>query len=91
MDPGGSETGTLTAMEHGVAAARLTAMEHGVAVARLTATEHGVAVADKQVSSFTGFFHDLTRDGTEWEGMSKPPISSVAATFEKGLDWDSGS
>jgi hypothetical protein len=62
MDPGGSETGTLTAMEHGVAvarltatehgvaAAKLTATEHGVAAARLTATEHGVAVADKQVS-----------------------------------------
>jgi hypothetical protein len=61
MDLGGSETGTLTvmehgvgvarliAMEHGVGVARLIAMEHGVAAARLIATEHGVAVADKHV------------------------------------------
>jgi hypothetical protein len=45
MDPGTADTGTLTAMEHGVAGARLTATEHGVVVARSIAMEHGVVVA----------------------------------------------
>ena len=57
MDLGGSETGTLTVMEHGVVVARLIATEHGVAVARLIATEHGVAVADKtKTFRFGGHF-----------------------------------
>lgn len=47
-DPGGTDTGTWTATEHGVAVVTLTAMEHGVAGVRLTATEHGVAVTDRQ-------------------------------------------
>ena len=45
MDIGDPDTGTLTAMEHGVAVARLTATEHGVVVARSIAMEHGVVVA----------------------------------------------
>ena len=45
MDPGDADTGTLTAMAHGVAGARLTAMALGVAGARLTAMALGVAGA----------------------------------------------
>jgi antitoxin (DNA-binding transcriptional repressor) of toxin-antitoxin stability system len=71
MDPGGSDTGTVTAMEHGVVVARLTAMEHGVVVARLTAMEHGVVVARLTAMERGLAVGEVDRDGTSaWSGRA---------------------